>query len=249
MGAVQRQHCFLCRRNQNKTGVNKSTEKTRSFCTSDPSFLLPCFLSGHYFLCDVSMFVTFATRPHHHHRVAPSCHRALSHPLPAQSHPPRDHLMLTHSHFVLLSSHPSLPLSLTVSICLSLSHKYIFFFFFLGCRTPHTHFASLVSRTQATRTAMSSMRSWILQLWPPLPAHEAPLTLARGILSSMQPSSLAHTSACHYRPFPSDFGLKVHRPMNSFPRMTPPPPLLPPTWFPCVSSSSAILFPPLPSLC
>ncbi|TWW76905.1 hypothetical protein D4764_12G0002950 [Takifugu flavidus] len=65
-----------------------------------------------------------------------------------------------------------------------------------------------VLRTQATRTVMSSMRSWILQLWPPLPAHEAPLTLARGILSSMQPSSLAHTSACHYRPFPSDFGLK-----------------------------------------
>lgn len=68
---------------------------------------------------------------------------------------------------------------------------------------------------------MSSMRSWILQLWPPLPAHEALLTLALGILSSMQPSSLAHTSACHYRPFPSDFGLKVHRLMHSFPSFIP----------------------------
>lgn len=68
---------------------------------------------------------------------------------------------------------------------------------------------------------MSSMRSWILQLWPPLPAHEALLTLALGILSSMQPSSLAHTSACHYRPFPSDFGLKVHRLMHSSPPFIP----------------------------
>lgn len=120
-------------------------------------------------------------------------------------------------------SRPSLPLLLSLSICLSfsLSHKYLFF---LGCLTPHTHFASLVSRTQATRTVMSSMRSWIQRLWPPLPAREALLTLAQGILSSMQPSSLAHTSACHYRPFPSDFGLKVHRPMHSFPRLTPPPP-------------------------
>lgn len=49
---------------------------------------------------------------------------------------------------------------------------------------------------------MSSMRSWILQLWPPLPAHEALLTLAQGILSSMQPSSLAHTSACQFRASP-----------------------------------------------
>ncbi|KAI3354052.1 hypothetical protein L3Q82_018609, partial [Scortum barcoo] len=87
------------------------------------------------------------------------------------------------------------------SVFLTLSHNF-------GCLTPHTPFASLVSRTLATRTVMSSMRSWILQLWPPLPAHEALLTLALGILSSMQPSSLAHTSACHYRPFPSDFGLK-----------------------------------------
>lgn len=82
-------------------------------------------------------------------------------------------------------------------------------FIFWLPHSSHT-FASLVSRTLATRTVMSSMRSWILQLWPPLPAHEALLTLALGTLSSMQPSSLAHTSACHYRPFPSDFGLKVH---------------------------------------
>ncbi|CAF87256.1 unnamed protein product, partial [Tetraodon nigroviridis] len=97
--------------------------------------------------------------------------------------------------------------------------------------------------TQATRTVMSSMRSWIQQLWPPLPAHEAPLTLAQGILSSMQPSSLAHTSACHYRPFPSDFGLKVHRPIAHLSQADSSSSL------PCVSSSSAILFPPLPLLC
>lgn len=108
------------------------------------------------------------------------------------------------------------PLSLSQSVNLSFSLSHIF-----GCLTPHTPFASLVSRTLATRTVMSSMRSWILQLWPPLPAHEALLTLALGILSSMQPSSLAHTSACHYRPFPSDFGLKVHRLMHSFPPFIP----------------------------
>lgn len=95
------------------------------------------------------------------------------------------------------------PLSVSLSVFLTLSS--------FGCLTPHTRFASLVSRTLATRTVMSSMRSWILQLWPRLPALEALLTLALGTLSSMQPSSLAHTSACHYRPFPSDFGLKVHR--------------------------------------
>lgn len=67
---------------------------------------------------------------------------------------------------------------------------------------PHTPFTSLVSRTLPTRTVMSSMRSWILQLWPRLPAHEALLKLALGTLSSMQPSSLAHTNACHCRPFP-----------------------------------------------
>ncbi len=112
----------------------------------------------------------------------------------------------------------SLALSFSQSVCqpvfLTLSHIF-------GCLTPHTPFASLVSRTLATRTVMSSMRSWILQLWPPLPAHEALLTLALGILSSMQPSSLAHTSACHYRPFPSDFGLKVHRLMHSYPSFIP----------------------------
>lgn len=158
---------------------------------------------------------------------------------------PRVHQMLRHCSFCFVFF-SSVSAALTHDVNLSLSLINIFFFF--GCLTPHTHFASLVSRTQATRTVMSSMRSWILQLWPLLPAHEAPLTLARGILSSMQPSSLAHTSACHYRPFPSDFGLKVHRPMHSFPRLIPPPPL-PPTWLPCVSSSSAILFPPLPLLC
>lgn len=108
-------------------------------------------------------------------------------------------------------------LSLSLFLCvLSFSLSHIF-----GCLTPHTPFASLVSRTLATRTVMSSMRSWILQLWPLLPAHEALLTLAQGTLSSMQPSSLAHTSACHYRPFPSDFGLKVHRLMHSFPSFIP----------------------------
>lgn len=74
-----------------------------------------------------------------------------------------------------------------------------------------THLStSLISRTLATRTVMSSMRNWILQLWLPLPAHGAQCTLA-GTLSSMQPSSLAHTNACHCRPFPYDSGLKVHR--------------------------------------
>lgn len=134
------------------------------------------------------------------------------------------HVTTWRSHTLILFCFLLIRLCRSHSPCQSVSHSLIniFFFLFLGCLTPHTHFASLVSRTQATRTVMSSMRSWILQLWPPLPAHEAPLTLARGILSSMQPSSLAHTSACHYRPFPSDFGLKVHRPMNSFPRLTPP---------------------------
>lgn len=87
---------------------------------------------------------------------------------------------------------------------------------------------------------MSSMRSWILQLWLPLPAHEALLSLALGILSSMQPSSLAHTSACHYRPFPSDFGLKVHRLMHSFPSSSPfhiQTFVLCSTWIPCLFSS------------
>lgn len=218
--------------------MNKSTEKTRSFYTSDLSFLFPCFLSDPYFLCDVSVFVTFAKYP----LSVPSPHvTVLSHAL---------HVTTWCSHTLILFCFLLIRLCRSHSPCQSVSHSLInIIFSFLGCLTPHTHFASLVSRTQATRTVMSSMRSWILQLWPPLPAHEAPLTLARGILSSMQPSSLAHTSACHYRPFPSDFGLKVHRPMNSFPRLTPPPPLLSPTWFPCVSSSSAILFPPLPLLC
>lgn len=114
----------------------------------------------------------------------------------------------------LISRCRSLSSSVSLSVLLTLSY-------FFGCLTPHTPFASLVSRTLATRTVMSSMRSWILQLWPPLPAHEALLTLALRILSSMQPSSLAHTSACHYRPFPSDFGLKVHRLMHSFPSFIP----------------------------
>lgn len=117
--------------------------------------------------------------------------------------------------FICLSLSPSLSQPVCHSLSLFLSHIF-------GCLTPHTPFASLVSRTLATRTVMSSMRSWILQLWPPLPAHEALLSLALGILSSMQPSSLAHTSACHYRPFPSDFGLKVHRLMHSFSPVHPP---------------------------
>lgn len=122
-------------------------------------------------------------------------------------------------------SSPLLSPLLTNSLSLFLSPSLLSISFSLsrvfGCLTPHTPFASLVSRTLATRTAMSSMRSWILQLWPLLPAHEALLTLALGTLSSMQPSSLAHTSACQYRPFPSDFGLKVHRLMHSFPSSTP----------------------------
>jgi len=60
---------------------------------------------------------------------------------------------------------------------------------------------SLISRILVTRIVMSSMRNWILQLWHLLPAHEALCTLA-GTLSSTQPSSLAHTNACHCRPFP-----------------------------------------------
>lgn len=125
---------------------------------------------------------------------------------------PHVHQVFTQQFF----SSVAVDLSLSLSVYLSYSLSRIF-----GCLTPHTPFTSLVSRTLATRTVMSSMRSWILQLWPPLPAHEALLTLALGILSSMQPSSLAHTSACHYRPFPSDFGLKVHRLMHSFPSFTP----------------------------
>lgn len=121
---------------------------------------------------------------------------------------------------------PTVPVSITSSVShlslLLFSHlSYIFFF---GCLTPHTRLTSLVPRTLATRTVMSSTRSWILQLWPPPPAHEALLTLALGTLSSMQPSSLAHTSACHYRPFPSDSGLKVHRLSHSSRRPHPPPP-------------------------
>ncbi len=73
---------------------------------------------------------------------------------------------------------------------------------------------SLISRTLVTRTVMSSMRNWILQLWLPLPANEALCTL-EGTLSSTQPSSLTHTNACHCRPFPYDSGLKVHRLMHS----------------------------------
>lgn len=132
-----------------------------------------------------------------------------SFPTPA-AHKVKTHQIVTHCFFF-----SSLSATLTQCANLSLSHSCF------GCLTPHTHFASLVSRTLATRTVMSSMRSWILQLWPPLPAHEALLTLAMGILSSMQPSSLAHTSACHYRPFPSVFGLKVHRLMHSFPSLIP----------------------------
>lgn len=94
----------------------------------------------------------------------------------------------------------------SVSGCLSISLTLHFFFsIFFPFWLPHflTSISPLLSpRTLATRTVMSSMRSWILQLWPPLPAHEALLTLAQGILSSMQPSSLAHTSACQFRAFP-----------------------------------------------
>lgn len=93
---------------------------------------------------------------------------------------------------------------------------------------------------------MSSMRSWILQLWPPLPAHEALLTLALGILSSMQPSSLAHTSACHYRPFPSDFGFKVHKLMHSS-SSSKPPVFISHTHLPFyVPLGSLVCFPPEP---
>lgn len=131
---------------------------------------------------------------------------------------PHDHHIFGFYFFSPVCQPHSLSLSLSQSVCqsvfLTLSHIF-------GCLTPHTPFASLVSRTLATRTVMSSMRSWILQLWPLLPAHEALLSLALGTLSSMQPSSLAHTSACHFRPFPSDFGLKVHRLMHSFPSFIP----------------------------
>lgn len=95
----------------------------------------------------------------------------------------------------------TLPSTVSPSRSLSIFFFSLFFLFWL----PHflTRISPLLSpRTLATRTVMSSMRSWILQLWPPLPAHEALLTLAQGILSSMQPSSLAHTSACQFRAFP-----------------------------------------------
>lgn len=156
-------------------------------------------------------------------------HRWLSQILPSD---PRALVFLFFFFFASFIS-ATLPHRVNLVLAHALMNIYLF-----GCLTPHTHLASLVSRTQATRTVMSSMRSWIQQLWPPLPAHEAPLTLAQGILSSMQPSSLAHTSACHYRPFPSDFGLKVHRPMYSFPRLTlpppPPSPPLPPPFLVCL---------------
>lgn len=105
--------------------------------------------------------------------------------------------------FIFLPPHLSLPLCLRPS--LHLAHSPFFFLFSFLFWLPHflTSISPLLSpRTLATRTVMSSMRSWILQLWPPLPAHEALLTLAQGILSSMQPSSLAHTSACQFRAFP-----------------------------------------------
>lgn len=129
---------------------------------------------------------------------------------------PHDHSTFSHQFSHLSAFHL---LSPTFSFSRQLSIFFTLSFFWLP-HSSHT-FASLVSRTLATRTVMSSMRSWILQLWPPLQAHEALLTLALGILSSMQPSSLAHTNACHYRPFPSDFGLKVYRPMHSIPSFIP----------------------------
>ncbi len=101
------------------------------------------------------------------------------------------------------------PISLTWSLCsltevtalfsstLSLSLSLVLF----ELHSSYILSTSLISRTLVTRTVMSSMRNWILQLWLPLPAHEALCTLA-GTLSSTQPSSLAHTNACHCRPFP-----------------------------------------------
>lgn len=155
-----------------------------------------------HIFCDISIFLPqFMNVPCFHPFFLPSF-------LTPAAHKVKNHQTVTHCFFF-----SSLSATLTQCVNLSLSHSCF------GCLTPHTHFASLVSRTLATRTVMSSMRSWILQLWPPLPAHEALLTLAMGILSSMQPSSLAHTSACHYRPFPSVFGLKVHRLMHSFPSL------------------------------
>lgn len=73
----------------------------------------------------------------------------------------------------------------------------------LELHSSHILSTSLISRTLVTRTVMSSMRNWILQLWPPIPAHEALSTLP-GTLSSTQPSSLAHTNACHCRPLPHE---------------------------------------------
>lgn len=128
---------------------------------------------------------------------------------------------LQHFFFSLICPTATLSFYLSASLSVCLSQTLFSLSHICGCLTPHTPLASLVSRTLATRTVMSSMRSWIPQLWPPLPAHEALLTLALGTLSSMQPSSLAHTSACHYRPFPSDSGLKVHRLMHSFPSFIP----------------------------
>lgn len=101
------------------------------------------------------------------------------------------------------------PISLTWSLCsligvtalfsstLSLSLSLVLF----ELHSSYILSTSLISRTLVTRTVMSSMQNWILQLWLPLPAHEALCTLA-GTLSSTQPSSLSHTNACHCRPFP-----------------------------------------------
>lgn len=197
-------------------------QSLKSFLISNLLFtVLYYFLSDCYFLSLVSIFVTFRRNLTSYLHV-PCFHIFLCRPLWHRRSPTQN---IPHDHHIVnqyLLSHPfHLPLSLSLSLSASLSLS-LFLSHIFGCLTPHTPFASLVSRTLATRTVMSSMRSWILQLWPPLPAHEALLSLALGILSSMQPSSLAHTSACHYRPFPSDFGLKVHRLMHSFSPVHPP---------------------------
>ena len=199
-------------------------QSLNSFLISNLLFtVLYYFLSDCYFLSLVSIFVTFRRNltsylhvPCFHIFSLPS---SLTPLLTDSKHPPwPSHRQSVFTFSSVSSASLSLSLSLYQPVCQSLS---LFLSHIFGCLTPHTPFASLVSRTLATRTVMSSMRSWILQLWPPLPAHEALLSLALGILSSMQPSSLAHTSACHYRPFPSDFGLKVHRLMHSFSRSSP----------------------------
>lgn len=138
------------------------------------------------------------------------------------------HLSLSHSQRLLEMSQSDLrsTFSSFVSIsflcqvtCLSRSVIHC-----LVASLPHTPFTSLVSRTLATRTVMSSMRSWILQLWPRLPAHEALLKQALGTLSSMQPSSLAHTNACHYRPFlPQTLASRYTDRRTSSLRSSPPP--------------------------